>query len=162
LPLPPEEEQQPVANAGQLEAVWLSEVHFKENLAFDPADAKECHYSLSRSDVIEPAQDDMWILHLKVEVEWTRQDDAKELPFELGLQISGAFAWPTPPDPDYAHGWLEFNGVYLLWPYLRSHISSITNASRLPALTIFTLTVPRPRAIQPTDQMKLDATPRGE
>jgi hypothetical protein len=148
------------ANIGQLETVWLSEVIFRESLDFDPDDAGACRYSLRRDSEIEQcAEDGMWLLHLRVEVEWTRHDeDEGVLPFELEIQVSGAFAWDVPTvERDFVEGWLEFNGPYLLWPYVRTYISSITNLSRLPPLTIYTMTVPRPRGIDATEgQMRLD------
>ncbi|MGC1851710.1 MAG: hypothetical protein WA687_04640 [Solirubrobacterales bacterium] len=155
--MPPE---LPSSNLGQLEAAWLSDVFFKENLAFDPDDAGACRYSLRRStDIEQTVHDDTWVLHLKVEVEWTRGEDNGELPFELAVQVSGAFSWEIPPvDPDHTYGWLDFNGPYLLWPYVRSYISMITNVSRLPPLTIYTMTVPRPRGLEASEsQMKLDS-----
>jgi preprotein translocase subunit SecB len=144
--------------AGQLESVWLSRVTFRENLEFDPDDANACRYSLRRSAEIDSVAEDMWVLHMDVEVEWTRSDDGEELPFDLGLQVSGAFSWEQAPvDPSFVHGWLDFNGPYLLWPYLRSHIATVTNLSSLPPLTIYTMTVPRPRSIEaPEGQMRLD------
>ncbi len=46
-------------------------------------------------------------------------DDEGEIesPIELSLSIAGLFVYPSPVDDrELAEAWLEWNGVYLLWP----------------------------------------------
>jgi len=75
-------------------------------------------------------------------------------PFDLALDVHGIFVWNQemfPPDEALAKGWLEYNGMYLLWPYLRSYVTMITAATHFPALTIYTMNVPQPPVIPPKD-----------
>jgi hypothetical protein len=71
------------------------------------------------------------------------------VPFEIELALHGTFSWDSAemPDDDLARGWLEYNGMYLMWPYLRSYVAIITGMSHLPSLTIYTMNVPKPPVI---------------
>jgi len=84
-------------------------------------------------------------LELDVKVEWRHvSDEPFTAPFDLELTVSGLFEWDhTTHARDLVDAWLEWNGVYLLWPYLRSYVAQITGASSLPPLTIYTMKVPQ-------------------
>jgi preprotein translocase subunit SecB len=133
--------------AGQLEHCWVSKINFVENEHFTPSE-ESVRYNVdhsSRSDFNEKA--DSALLHLDVAIKWTHSDDAGDFtpPFVLDLTVTGLFEWrESMHDPALREAWLEWNGVYLLWPYLRACVAQITTISSLPTLTIYTLRVPDP------------------
>jgi preprotein translocase subunit SecB len=96
---------------------------------------------------------------LSAAISFSRTDGAEgPLPFSLEPDVHGVFRWPPddlPPSDDLAEAWLEYNGMYLLWPYLRSYIATITGFSHLPALTIYTMNVPKPPVIPEADAVGL-------
>lgn len=72
----------------------------------------------------------------------------------MEIAVHGVFGWDAsaqPPSDDLAKGWLEYNGMYLLWPYLRSYVSLISGLSHVSELTIFTMNVPLPPVIPPSE-----------
>jgi preprotein translocase subunit SecB len=130
----------------QLEAVWLARIEFRENPGFDPErDQDRVRYAVGRETRIDHSESgEASLMTLMARIDWSHVDEG-EIPFDLEVDLQGLFAWSSPiDDEDFAAAWLEFNGVYLLWPYLRSHVALITTASSLPPLTIPTLRVPRP------------------
>jgi hypothetical protein len=42
---------------------------------------------------------------------------------------------------------LEYNGMYLLWPYVRAYTATLTGLSGFPTPTIVTMNVPKPPVI---------------
>jgi preprotein translocase subunit SecB len=86
---------------------------------------------------------------LGIEVTWTDENDepVEAYPFDLTLHVGGHFAWePKQYNRETFAAWLEWNGVYLLWPYARAYITALTSTSPYPPLTINTLRVPDPPA----------------
>lgn len=94
-------------------------------------------------------------MKVHVSVVFTRLDESEgPTPFELELDVHGMFQWTAetfPADERLARGWLQYNGMYLLWPYVRSYITGLTAQSWFPALMIGTMNVPTPPEI-PADE----------
>ena len=130
---------------GQIDEVFLAEVEFRRNLEFD-FDLGSPTYSIPTKIEAELLDNrTQGLVRLHAEIKWHSLEGQPEEPFELSLVVGGLFQWLAPElDDEEIIGWLEFNGEHLLWPYLRSHISSITAASGLPPLTIYTIMVPHP------------------
>jgi preprotein translocase subunit SecB len=77
----------------------------------------------------------------------------------LSVRVGGVFSWQaaTKPDRRLAELWLEYNGMYLLWPYARSYIAAISGMSNVPPLTLYTMSLPNP-----PDLSELEAEESGE
>jgi len=142
---------------GQLHAEFLTALEFRRNSGFNPDELDRWVYGVRTESTADLVHDDdvTGIVELEAEIVWSPDEDepeppSGEPPFSLSLTLTGVFAWLGNPDDDDAKLWLEVNGEHLLWPYLRAHIASITAASDLPALTIFTLGVPRPAGAEQT------------
>jgi hypothetical protein len=158
LQVPPEPDL--VFSAAQLEEVWLGAVAFRENPSFDMSIHGGIEYFVNESTEIEftlteEGEVPQALLRLGAEIEWRGYpaedgDELKppdEIPFDLSLTIVGRFSLSKlDRDEEFLRAWLEYNGVYLLWPYLRQHVAQITGAGSLPTLTIYTMRVPRPPA----------------
>jgi preprotein translocase subunit SecB len=129
-----------VPNSGQLRAAWLSAVAFKYN---DELRLNEgLQYDLDiRPETTVDAAGSKATIHLAIV--WDGEDESLR-PFELEIAVSGYFAWEEEIADDYKDGWTQFNGLYLLWPYLRSYVTSITAQSVGEPLILPTLAVPRP------------------
>jgi hypothetical protein len=136
--------------AGQLAHCWLEAVEFREHRQLDGDE--RITYNVAHTNKVEfsesadPATPPSATLHLNVTVEWRGADDEPvDPPFDLTMIVAGLFTWNHAAiDRDLHEAWLEWNGVYLVWPYVRSYIASITGMSSLPALTIYTMRVPDP------------------
>jgi preprotein translocase subunit SecB len=145
----------PIAPA-QLEGAWLGRVLFEPNPLATGEDAPHNEYFVHPEVNIEDPQRDedgslAAVLTLTATVSFSRTDGAEgPLPFLLELDVHGVFRWSAsqaPQSDDLARGWLDYNGMYLLWPYLRSYVTVITGFSHLPALTLYTMNVPNPPVI---------------
>ena len=152
-----------VPNLGQLQSVWLAAVEFRKNERFELG----THGAIWSLDVtggdvlVSPTTTTQ---DITVVVLWEPDDDSTpfEQPFELSVVVAGDFNWPDHLDEDYRRGWTEFNSLYLLWPYVRSHVSMITGAAGLPPLYLPTLAVPRV-GDRPGDSVEFEASlPPGE
>ena len=140
--------------AAQLEAAWLAAINFRVR-TYDRAALSDASYRLGHDSVVETVGGDvdtgMWaVFGLNVVVRWVDADgEDAEGPFDLDMKVGGRFVWPASisPDEQFCRLWLEYNGMYLLWPYVRSYISSVTGLSGLPSLMIYTLRVPDPPAL---------------
>jgi preprotein translocase subunit SecB len=84
------------------------------------------------------------IVGLRARIDWgTEEEPDRSGPFDLEITVRGIFIWPSLTlEEDVAQAWIDHNATHLLWPYLRTFITTITALSRLPALTIYTMTVP--------------------
>jgi preprotein translocase subunit SecB len=154
----------------QLEDTWVARLAFDENREFDRADSQNTSYAVEpRVEIGELIkQNDGAIeatVRLGANVVFSREDDQEgPLPFGLAIEICGLFRWEPdviPPEDHLASAWLEYNGMYLLWPYLRSHIAAVTAMSRLPTLTIYTMNTPKPPVI-PQPEIEGSAGERAE
>lgn len=150
----------------QLENVWVNEVRFRADPNFERDDAPKTSYVVdAETDMGELVTEDdgeMWaFVTVDAKIEWTRTDDPEApLPFEIEVQIQGMFSWAPEMRPDsdrIASLWLDYNALYLMWPYLRNYINTITAMSRLPPLTIYTMSVPKPpRFDEPEDAEQVE------
>jgi hypothetical protein len=159
----------PIAPA-QIENVWLSKVDFSTNPGFDRSEAIQWIFTTVSEAQMEPLQrtdaaadgeqsgeegaDDRisWsTVRLAVHIEWARidgdepqEDEDGDAPLQIALEVTGVFVWRGDAIPDDRIGnlWLEYNAQYLLWPYLRQYIATITAMSNVPTLTIGTMNVP--------------------
>lgn len=146
--MPSSPEPQSDRSAGQLLNAWLDSVEFEANPEY-VADGRVVRYHLDFKHAISVHEEgNRAVVGLTIKVGWRDAED-QELtpphPFRLELAVAGLFEWERAEvDRDTFEAWLEWNGVYLLWPYARSYITSLTAASPVPPLTIYTLRVPDP------------------
>lgn len=143
-----------VPNAGQLATVWLQAISFEENEEFDP-DLHEVTYSLDVDHETrlstDPERLNRTFLEISLSVDWepTDAEGMSPAPFALKVVAQAFFDFPPPGDQDQMRAWTDYNGVYLVWPYLRSWVSMVTALSILPAFTLPTLAVPRAELKEP-------------
>jgi preprotein translocase subunit SecB len=153
---------------GQLQSVYLSAVSFEENPDFDFDEGAEqvryridstcAIYDVHRAEALDETHANA---HVSAEVVWLRDDEPvdTDTPFSLSLTLTACFSWPDiTVDEDTARKWLDYNALYLLWPYLRMHIAEITGMSRMPKLTIYTMNVPESPDFEDTDENVLGAS----
>lgn len=155
----------------QLEQAWLGNVDFDPVPEFDPADAGKTSYlvepnvGISEIDT-DPDGGQVAVVTLTAKIVFSRAEgEPGPVPFEMELDVHGLFRWKAnalPPRPELAHGWLEYNGMYLLWPYLRAYVNTITGLSHLPGLTIYTMNVPKPPVIPPPEAAESDIEAKAE
>jgi preprotein translocase subunit SecB len=129
-----------VPNSGQLSAAWLSDVEFRYNADFEFKDGVAYDLDVQPSTSVGP-DGSKAVVHLTIL--WEVPEEM-ERPFDLQIAVSGHFDWEEGIDDEYKEGWTQFNGVYLLWPYLRAYVTSITAQSIGEPLVLPTLAVPRP------------------
>lgn len=139
-----------VPHAAQLKQAWLASVDFQLHPAFDP-DRDQAVYSLDANHEISVSEDDesSAVILVSLILEWSPPDSetpAKDFepPFNLSISMGGAFEWPEGRPVETRRTWTEYNGMYLVWPYLRAQVSAIVTASGLPGFMLPTLVVPRP------------------
>lgn len=135
----------------QLQEAWLAGVQFEENGEFDTSLMEEgLSYTVeSRSSAwLEPFVGG----GLRITVEWQDKDaESCDGPFRLMVAVHGTFTVPEAilqEKGEQVERWLNFTGPFLLWPYARSYVSTITALSQFSPLTLFTLALPRPRALE--------------
>jgi hypothetical protein len=84
---------------------------------------------------------------LTLTVNWFQDEEetieAAEVPFELSLTVAGEFRFTPGREERFARGWLDYNGEYLLWPYARAYVATITGLGRLAKMTIYTSAIPQ-------------------
>jgi hypothetical protein len=126
----------------------LEAVEFERNLDYD-FDVQSV-YSLNTGYEIKVPEDDPQVATIRVfvDVDWSLPDGAVsptgfDGPFELDVTMGGLFRWPESRPIDFRREWTEYNGMYLVWPYLRAQVASLISASDLPRFTLPTLAVPR-------------------
>lgn len=144
---------EPSAHAIQLIDAWLGDFTFSSNPEFEPGGGEvELHYGVeSETTVHADLETGRSIASLRLEIDW--RDGEKEPaqgPFSLSLEAIGQFATRPMAEEkrESLEQWLEFMAPYLLWPYARAYVSSITSLSPHPPLTLFTRQVPQPRALE--------------
>lgn len=142
----------------QLVQAWLASVTFAENREYlESTDRSKVSYEVESSSEIEDlarfeSEDETWAwVRLDARIVWHAEGEEGQgeggekpaTPFDLDMTLRGAFMWGSATvDERVAHAWLEYNASYLLWPYLRSYVATITGMGILPALTIYTMSVP--------------------
>lgn len=145
--MPPE---LPYNTRGQLAEVILRDVSFRRNLDWEWPGEGISYAIDTRTEGVVLGNRDRCHAHLHVRIDFQREGEKIEAPFELKMVITGVFDWLAPELPDEEiEGWLSFNAEHLLWPYLRAFVSQITAAAGLPILTLYTISVPRPHLGQP-------------
>lgn len=136
----------------QLQEAWLADVEFGENPNFDGA----AEFPEGLSYKVE-SDSKAWLephpgAGLRITISWQDlHDEECEGPFRLCAVIHGLFATPEPiveEKGEQLEQWLRFMGPFLLWPYARAYIESLTSFSQFPPLTLYTLALPRPRALE--------------
>jgi preprotein translocase subunit SecB len=135
-----------------LVGAWLAHVRFEDNREFPSAEQGDVSYTVdSEVDVQDFHRDETnnethAYMLLQASIAWYRDDDLLEResgPFVLALGVRGFFVWDSSiVSEEEARAWLTYNGRWILWPYLRTYMTSVTSISRLPPLTIYTLDVP--------------------
>jgi hypothetical protein len=141
----------------QLESVHLGRLEFAPDPSFPVEELARVTYEVAPGVGIgELRSNERGLesdLTLRASIAFSRvEEDEGPLPFEMTIELHGSFVWVSdalPPDEDIARAWLDYNGMYLMWPYLRSYVAAITGMSHLPALTIYTMNVPKPPVIPP-------------
>jgi preprotein translocase subunit SecB len=145
-----------VENVAHLRSAQLAAVQFANNDKFD-FESHGAAWSLEVDDEEIYVAETSSTARISVTVRWDAVEDLPfEEPFGLSVAVEGCFDWSEDFDEDYRRGWTAFNGVYLLWPYLRSYISMITGAAGLPPFYLPTLTVPV-SASRPGETTEFDA-----
>ena len=143
-------EPAPDVSAAQLIDAWLEagEIEFNRHFA---GDTDRVTYGLDTSTEVVSTTPGDAVAVLRIGVNWEHRDGG-ELPFhKLTVLVGGRFDWPHgDPGEDYVAGWLKFNGTYLLWPYARAFIATLTSLAGMPPLQLMTLNVPRPSLGQAT------------
>ena len=139
---------------GQLEAVTVSRLLFGVDSAFDDEDKELLTYEVVPAVEIGDLeyQEDGALqanVALTAKIEFSRAEPGP-VPFNLEIKLDGCFCWDTKdvPTEPLARGWLEYNGMYLMWPFLRAYVSTITAFSKHPKLMIYTMNVPKPPVIK--------------
>lgn len=151
---------EPLSSLVQLVDVFVAQLKFSLNADYG-WDDDQLRYAVE-SDTTAAISDDRESVvgTLRATIKWYRGSETEQVegPFELEIAISGKFDWAPPnlTDEDI-RGWVEFNTQHLLWPYLRSEISTMTAAAGLPQLHIYTIKVPQPRLDVPDGDLKVDA-----
>ncbi len=133
-----------VPHAAQFIDPTVEAISFHRNPGYDPE--QEISYSLSVDhEVHVPDAPDIALIRVELSVDWSWPDGDREIapPFDLTIVMTGSFQWPEPRDLDLRRAWTEYNGVYLIWPYLRVHVAEIVMSSGLPTFTLPTFVVPR-------------------
>jgi hypothetical protein len=144
-----------VSSPAQIENAWLAAVDFRDHydylrpgtLWFDLEDSFEVR-DLNLED------EETFVAHTELEVTVRWFDDAEltieapEWPFDLTLTVGGDFRFVSASEERFARTWLDYNGAYLLWPYARAYVASITSLGRLAHLTLETRRVPNPPDIE--------------
>lgn len=155
-----------VPHAAQLKQAWLESVDFQLHPGFDP-DRDQAIYSVDTNHEISAPEDEdsSAVIRVSLSLEWSPPDtDAPredfESPFELSISMGGAFEWPEGRPVEIRRAWTEYNGMYLVWPYLRAQVSAIVTASSLPGFMLPTLVVPRSEEWEDSPPLTHD-TPAG-
>jgi preprotein translocase subunit SecB len=129
---------------GQLVSARVSALHFETNERFDMARHQVMYETDTDRHVDLTLNGSTVEVEVKLEWEPVEPDTEVEYPFELHIAVTGEFEFPEDAPEDFRRGWTEFNGVYLLWPYVRSYVSALVAWSSLPPLILPTLSVPSP------------------
>ncbi len=139
---------------GRLVEAFLDEIHFRRHRDYTFPEGGIA-YGVD-SDTSAEILDDRTcaFVRLKAEIHWTSHEgDTVDGPFEMQITVGGLFNWRLPDRSDEdILGWLEFNTTHLLWPYLRTYVSSVTASAGVPPLTIFTITTPSPNLGRTEDE----------
>ncbi len=138
-------------HSAQLSDAWLSHVEITENPAYDSTQGLS--YAVDFHTRVETDTPNGRPLgHLDVVVLWLDDEqDMAEGPFQLNISVTGEFVLDEPAltNPEAVERWIDLNATHLLWSYARSYVSVLTSFSRHPPLTLFTISVPHPRALDP-------------
>jgi hypothetical protein len=141
-----------VASPAQISEAWLAAVDFRGNPEWPTGEG--LLYRLDQdfevTDLEERTEEDDSHFSargtLTLTVRWFEDEgetiEASEGPFDLTISVGGEFTFVPGREERFVETWLTYNGAYLLWPYARAHIATITGLGRLPRLTIFTSQVP--------------------
>jgi hypothetical protein len=141
-----------VASPAQLTEAWLAGVEFNDNAEYPPG--QPLWYQLDEKfDVgeLEKREDEgstyIWARGtLTLVVKWFEDEgetiQADEGPFDLTISVTGEYRFAPGHEVPLVRAWLTYNGAYLLWPYARAHIATITSLGRLHRLTIYTSQIP--------------------
>jgi preprotein translocase subunit SecB len=142
-----------VPHLAQLVSAWLEGVEFRLHPGFDP-NRDQAVYSLDADHEISVGEDEdsTALVTVSLTINWSPSEESQaapedfEPPFNLSITMGGMFEWPEPQPIERRRAWTEYNGMYLVWPYLRAEVANIVSASNLPGFTLPTLAVPRPES----------------
>jgi hypothetical protein len=140
------------ASAPQLTRAWLDVAELDCNDLFT-GDLSRVTYGVDTTTEVVSTDPNNSTVSLLVGVNLEHRDGG-EVPFHrLSVRVGGTFVWAdTAPSEERIEGWLKFNGMYLLWPYARTYLATLTALSGRPALHIMTIAVPRPNLGHPTTE----------
>ena len=134
----------------QLADAWLSSVEFRDNQQYDFDQDRAVTYGVTPVTTVDLDSPGGPYAELHVTIHWTdEEEEPTPGPFHLELTVTGQFEGDLGFDRQALGQWLDFNSQFLLWPYARSYAAAVTALSNRPALTLFTLYLPRPRAFEP-------------
>jgi hypothetical protein len=142
-----------VASPAQLTEAWLASAEFRDNVDWPPG--QPIWYQLDESfevaDLEQRGQEEgtsYWWARgtLTLVVKWFEDEgetiQTEDGPFDLTISVTGEYQFAVGREEPFVRAWLTYNGAYLLWPYARAHIATITGLGRLTKLTIYTSQVP--------------------
>lgn len=128
---------------GQLITASLESIHFELHRDWD-LDTGATVYAVDFDvEASVPPASPRPTAHLRLAIDWDPEGE-KVGPFELSLTVGGEFEWQgTDQSVQRLGDWIRTNGLYLLWPYVRQHVTMVTAAAGLPPLYLETLQVMR-------------------
>lgn len=141
-----------MASPAQLAEAWLAHVEFRDNP--DWPSGQPLWYQLDESFEVADLEERQegtspyWWARgtLTLVLKWFEDEgetlQTDEGPFDLTIAVTGEYRFVAGREEPFVRAWLTYNGAYLLWPYARAHIATITGLGRLPKLTIYTSEVP--------------------
>ena len=151
-----------MSSPAQIENAWLAAVDFLEHRDFlrsgtlwydleDSFEVRDLHLDEDEETFVAYTE-------LHVTVRWFGDAEltieAPEWPFDLTMTVGGEFTFVPGREQRFVQTWLDYNGAYLLWPYARAFVASVTSLGRLPKLTLETRQVPNPPDIESEEDVR--------
>jgi hypothetical protein len=133
----------------QIESAWLAEVQYRERGEWGGDDIWyqiEDEFELEHLELDE-AENAYWARGaVTITFSWFADPEmtieASTAPYDLRVTVTGRFRFAPGQEERFVRAWLDYNGSYLLWPYARANIATITGLGRFSALTIPTGEIP--------------------
>lgn len=140
-----------MSSPAQIENAWLAAVEFRdcpESIGGGPIwFAVDSQFELKELQALEEDNGHRVEVEVTLKVLWFDDEaetaEASDRPFDLSIAVGGEFRFLPGRDERFIRAWLDYNGEYLLWPYARAYVATITGLGRFPKLTVETLQVPQ-------------------
>jgi len=133
-----------LSSPAQIESAWLAEVHFRDRDEWTGQGRwyqVDDEFEVQELEVLETENAYRAVGAVTMTISWFSDEELTieadtGVPYDLRIVVAGEFRFAPGLDESHVETWLDYNGSYLLWPYARAQISTITGLGRLPALTI--------------------------